>query len=72
MKNGVAEDERSTKISSVLLDNKSAIPISHQSPLPLQTSLGDPGESGVWEGMKNKRNMDLQKAKKISKFPNLT
>ena len=56
---------------SVFLDNKSATPIPHQTSLSLQTSLGDPGESGVLGGMKNKRNMGLQKAKKISKFPNL-
>ena len=34
----------------VILENKSVTPIPHQTPLSLQTSLGEPGESGILGG----------------------
>ena len=39
---------------TVFLDIKFAFPIPQQHPLSLQTSLGDPGESGVLGGDKRR------------------
>ena len=52
----------------VILDNKSATPIPHQHPPSLQTSLRDPGESGVLGGgMKKKQ----RKFRNSLTYPNL-
>ena len=42
------------------------------SSIPSNKLGGSWGIGGFGRGMKNKRNMGLQKAKKILKFPNLT